>query len=113
VTEQLMGLCCAQIQQQSLLPLAQHLVGATGAAHLLHCCIIRADGNELCKLVSREGMESGMKLHGSLLSMLQRGFGPIKSLNHLLLLLGLLVVIAAHNAPQQSPCSQLGLSSLS
>jgi hypothetical protein len=50
--------------------------GRDWAAHLLHCCIIRADCNELCKLVSGKGMESGMKLHGSLLSMLQRGFVP-------------------------------------
>lgn len=37
------------------------------AAHLLHCCIIRTDGNELCKLVPRERMKTSVELHGSFL----------------------------------------------
>jgi hypothetical protein len=31
--------------------------------HLLHRCIIRADGNELCQLVPRKGIKPGVELH--------------------------------------------------
>lgn len=52
------ALSAQQAQSAAAHPTAQPL-------HLLHCRIIRADGNELCKLVPTEGMDPTMELHGT------------------------------------------------